>query len=158
VKGRVPFSCSDVRYCAAAWLDEQLSPAESEFMEQHLNCCPECEDFVGALAEQDFSPPNVKLIEQDHFWDTMDQALEEEFLQSNQREQQFSRAALIVYAAALVLSVLWGVHHRQRAIHLERIVDSQQQSLEHWERITQQAESGKKTVQPVKYVPARMEL
>ena len=29
--------CRHVQLCAAAWLDGQLSPAEAEFLEEHLS-------------------------------------------------------------------------------------------------------------------------
>jgi len=158
VKEQLPFSCRDVQACAAAWLDEQLSPAECEFIEEHLRNCPECEDFLQKMAEQEFEPPQLKFVQDDAFWQDMDQALLAEMEQDEKRRTSFPWSMIALYAAALLLTLIWGLQHRQRAIHLEKIVESQQQSLEYWERISQQQEPEDKQIRPVKYVPARMEL
>jgi hypothetical protein len=88
----------------------------------------------------------------------MDQALLAELEQDEKRRTSFPWSMIALYAAALLLTLIWGLQHRQRAIHLEKIVESQQQSLEYWERISQQQEPEDKQIRPVKYVPARMEL
>ena len=56
------FDCQDVRLCAAAWLDGQLSPAESEFMEEHISQCQQCEELIAQMAEQDLKPPKLRII------------------------------------------------------------------------------------------------
>ena len=158
MKEQLPFTCRDVQACAAAWLDEQLSPAECEFIEEHLRNCSECEDFLQQLAEQEFEPPQLKFVQDDAYWQDMDQALLAELEQDEKRRSSIPWPMVFLYAAALLLSVFWGLQHRQRAVHLEKIVESQQQSLEYWEKISQQKTSEDKQVKPVKYVPARMDL
>jgi predicted anti-sigma-YlaC factor YlaD len=158
VKEQLPFTCRDVHVCAAAWLDEQLSPAEYEFIEEHLRNCPECEGYLQKMAEQEFEAPQLKFVQDEAYWQNMDQALLEELEQEEKRRTPIPWSMIALYAAALLLSVLWGVQHRQRASHLEKIVESQQQSLEYWERISQKALKEDEQIKPVKYVPARMEL
>ena len=151
--------CSDVQMCAAAWLDGQLSPAESEFMEEHLSQCPKCEDLLARMSEQRLEPPKLKLIQDDAYWREMDKVLADELsLAQQESKQKINWKVVSLYAAALLLSVLWGVHHRQRAITLEQVVENQQRTLEHLERISAHPESPKTYVVPAKYVPARMEL
>jgi hypothetical protein len=69
---------------------------------------------------------------------------------------------MVLYVAILLLTVLWGWHHRQRAIHLERIVYTQQQTLEQLERIStptlSDKEQGDTMDMKVSYRPAKMEL
>jgi len=161
VKEQLPFTCRDVHLCSAAWLDEQLSPAEYEFIEEHLQSCPACEEFLQKMAEQEFEAPQLKFVQDDAYWQEMDQVLLEEIDKEEKKQSSLPWPMIVLYAAALLLSLIWGLQHRQRAIHLEKIVDSQQQSLEYWERISQQQtpeDTQNKPVKPVKYVPARMEL
>lgn len=158
MKEQLPFTCRDVHVCSAAWLDEQLSPAEYEFIEEHLRNCPECEGYLQKMAEQDFEAPQLKFVQDEVYWQDMDQALLEELEQEEKRRTPIPWSMIALYAAALLLSVLWGVQHRQRAIHLEKIVESQQQTLEYWERISQQTPKEGEQIKPVKYVPVRMEL
>ena len=160
MKERLHFRCVDVQVSAAAWLDGQLSPAEAEFMEEHLQNCSKCEGFIATLAEQDFEAPDIKIAQDDHFWQDMDQILEDEFVLVEKERSNLPWPMLALYAATLLLSLLWGLQHRQRAVHLEKIVENQQHSLEYWEKLSQQnvQKEGEETVRPVKYVPARMEL
>jgi predicted anti-sigma-YlaC factor YlaD len=156
---KMQFQCGDVRMCAAAWLDEQLSPAESEFLEEHLSQCHECEEFLSRLAAQDLHPPKLTLIQDDAYWREMDEVLASELLQAERAARKgFSWRSLLLYVAVLMLSLLWGVHHRQRSVALEQLVESQQRTLEHLERISAQPQSPKTYTVPAKYVPARMEL
>ena len=153
------FQCSDVQVCAAAWLDGQLSPAESEFMEEHLAQCSTCERLIERMAEQDFEPPKLTLIKDDTYWREMDEVLASELLQAERKSnRQISWKILTLYAAALLLCFLWGVHHRQRANTLQQVVESQQKNVEHLERMSAQPEAPKTYVVPAKYVPARMDL
>ena len=153
------FQCSDVLLCAAAWLDGQLSPAESEFMEEHLSQCSKCEELVLRMSEQELEPPQLRLIQDNDYWSEMDDVLATE-LEEAQRisQRKMPWKVLALYAAALLLSVLWGAHHRQRANTLEEMVESQQRTLEHLERISAQPETPKTYMVPTKYVPAKMEL
>jgi predicted anti-sigma-YlaC factor YlaD len=68
VNDHLPLQCSDVKLLAVAWLDEQLSPAESEFMEEHLKNCSECDAFIHSLAQQKFDLPQLNIVENDAYW------------------------------------------------------------------------------------------
>jgi anti-sigma factor RsiW len=153
------FQCSDVQLCAAAWLDGQLSPAESEFMEEHISQCTHCEELLAQMAEQDLEPPKLRLIQDDAYWREMDETLAAELLQAQRNSRRKSSwKGLIFYAAALLLTVLWGVHHRQRVASLEQVIENQQRTIDHFERMSAQPQSPKSYSVPVKYVPSRMEL
>jgi anti-sigma factor RsiW len=153
------FQCSDVHLCAAAWLDGQLSPAESEFMEEHLASCAECTELIAKMNEQLLEPPKLRLIQDDNYWREMDEVLAQELEEAEKKSlRSIPWKVLALYAAVLMLSILWGTHHRQRAITLQQLVERQQRTLEHLERISAQPETPKTYVVPAKYVPARMEL
>ena len=153
------FDCRDVRLCAAAWLDGQLSPAESEFMEEHISQCRQCEELIAQMAEQDLKPPKLRIIQDDEYWREMDETLATELMQAQRASRRkVSWKVLSLYAAALLLTVFWGIHQRHRANALQEIVENQQRTLEQFERMSAQPESPKSYSVPVKYVPSRMDL
>jgi hypothetical protein len=63
---------------------------------------------------------------------------------------------ILFYAAVLLLTIMWGWHHKQRANHLERIVYTQQQTLEQLERVSNPSLTGQNA--KVSYHPTKMEL
>jgi anti-sigma factor RsiW len=153
------FQCSDVYICAAAWLDGQLSPAESEFMEEHLSGCSKCETLIVKMSEQLLTPPKLRLIQDDKYWREMDEVLASELHEAEKMSQRkFPWKMVALYAAVLMLSILWGAHHKQRAVTLEQVVERQQRTLEHLEKLSTHPETPKTYAVPAKYVPARMEL
>jgi hypothetical protein len=150
----LPFHCQDVRVCAAALLDGQLSPAEEQLMEEHLFQCEECSDFLTQLEEQYLQPPHLQIIQDDEYWSEMDSVLQSELDQADQRAvQHLPLKWMLIYAALLLLSILWGSYEHQKAEQLEYVVQTQQQTLE---RLTQQAQQNPNKA--VLYVPAKMEL
>ena len=157
------FTCRDVNLCAAAFLDAQLSPSEEEMVEEHLGRCDSCADMIDAMDTQRLKPPRLQLLQENDYWEEMDAVLQAE-LDRAELEQQptFSKQSIMLYAAMLLLTVLWGWHHRQRAIHLERIVYTQQQTLEQLERVSTPSaydkEQGEHVDVKVSYRPAKMEL
>lgn len=159
----LPFTCRDVELCAAAYLDAQLSPAEEEMVEEHLERCDACADMIDAMAAQRLKPPRLQLLQENDYWEEMDAVLQAELDRAELKQQpKFSKQSFVLYAAILLLTVLWGWHHRQRAIHLERIVYTQQQTLEQLERVSTPSlhdrGKGENVDVKVSYRPAKMEL
>lgn len=166
----LPFSCRDIEVCAAALLDEQLSPAEEEMVEEHLNHCDACADMIDAMDAQRLKPPRLQILQDNDYWEEMDAVLQAELDRAEVEPPKISRNMLFIYAAALLLTLVWGWYHRQRAIHLERIVYTQQQTLEQLERVSTPRSTPRTypydTVQgqdnavdvKVSYRPAKMEL
>ncbi len=159
----LPFTCRDVELCAAAYLDAQLSPAEEEMVEEHLERCDACADMIDAMAAQRLKPPRLQLLQENDYWEEMDAVLQAELDRAEiEQQSKFSKQSIVLYAAILLLTVLWGWHHRQRAIHLERIVYTQQQTLEQLERVStpglHDKGQGENVDVKVSYRPAKMEL
>lgn len=166
----LPFSCRDIEVCAAALLDEQLSPAEEEMVEEHLNHCDACADMIDAMDAQRLKPPRLQILQDNDYWEEMDAVLQAELDRAEVEPPKISKNMLFIYAAALLLTLVWGWYHRQRAIHLERIVYTQQQTLEQLERVSTPRSTPRTypydTVQgrdntvdvKVSYRPAKMEL
>ena len=159
----LPFTCRDVELCAAAYLDAQLSPAEEEMVEEHLERCDACAEMIDAMDAQRLKPPRLQLLQENDYWEEMDAVLQEELDRAELEQQpKISKQSMVIYAAILILTVLWGWHHRQRAIHLERIVYTQQQTLEQLERVSTPSlhdkGQGENVDVKVSYRPAKMEL
>lgn len=153
----LPFTCRDVESCAAALLDGQLSPGEEELVGEHLEQCCACAELIDAMEGQRLIPPRIQLIEETEYWDDMDAVLQAELDRAElEKRPVLSKQLIFVYAAVLLLSLIWGWHQRQRANHLERIVYTQQQTLEQLERLS--TSSSHETKAKVSYTPAKMEL
>ena len=153
----LPFTCREVEACAAALLDAQLSPSEEEMVEEHLERCDSCADLVDAMDAQRIKPPRIQLIQQNDYWEEMDAVLQSELDRAETDAQSpVSKQMMVFYAAVLLLSVMWGWHHKQRANHLERIVYTQQQTLEQLERVSNPSLAGQNA--NASYRPAKMEL
>ena len=151
--------CRDVQLCAAAWLDGQLSPAEAEFLEEHLSQCPSCEEMLNRMSEQPLSPPTLQVVQNDTYWRKMDEALALELSNAQKsNDKQTSWKNKGIYAAALLLMFFWGLHQQQRASDLQQMVEQQQRTLDHLERLATQPETPKTYAVPAKYVPAHLEL
>jgi hypothetical protein len=158
----LPFTCRDVEICAAALLDGQLSPAEEEMVGDHLEHCDACAGLIDALETQRLKPPRIKLIQDNDYWEEMDVVLQSELDRAEQEQQGIPPKTILLYAAILLLSLAWGWHQRQRAEHLERIVYTQQQTLEQLERISVPSTKGALVETSEKahtsYKPAKLEL
>ena len=76
----LPFSCHDVELCAAALLDGQLSPAEEQLVEEHLESCESCCDLIDALGEQQLGPPRLQIIQNQDYWDEIFESVNMDFL------------------------------------------------------------------------------
>lgn len=153
----LPFTCREVEACAAALLDEQLSPAEEEMVEEHLERCDTCADLIDAMDAQRIKPPRIQLIQENDYWEDMDAVLQSELDRADANSQSpVSKQMILFYAAVLLLTIMWGWHHKQRANHLERIVYTQQQTLEQLERVSNPSLTGQNA--KVSYHPTKMEL
>ena len=121
--------CNDVADRIAAWVDQQLAPAECELLEAHLDRCAACKQLAASIAKQDLSPPRPTI--QPPNWSRMDEALSAEMLQRDKRIKtpwhrrpyRISLKAGLTYAAALALAVSWGLHTHQQ------LEDSQQETI-----------------------------
>jgi hypothetical protein len=158
VKNHLPFTCHDIQSCAVALLDEQLSPAEVEMVEEHLQHCQPCAELVDSLDEQRLHPPNLQIIQDEAYWEEMDSVLQAE-LESAERpkESRVTPIQMIFYAAALLCTFIWGWYHRERASHLEKVVYTQQQTLEQLERVSVPITPNLRKNRPT-YIPARVDL
>jgi predicted anti-sigma-YlaC factor YlaD len=144
-------------------LDAQLSPSEEEMVEEHLERCDICAEMIDAMDSQRLKPPRLQLLQENDYWQEMDAVLQSELDRAELEQQpKLSKQSMMLYAAILFLTVLWGWHHRQRAIHLERIVYTQQQTLDQLERVstpsTYSKDRGENVDINVSYRPAKMEL
>jgi anti-sigma factor RsiW len=144
-------------------LDAQLSPSEEEMVEEHLERCDICAEMIDAMDSQRLKPPRLQLLQENDYWQEMDAVLQSELDRAELEQQpKLSKQSMMLYAAILFLTVLWGWHHRQRAIHLERIVYTQQQTLDQLERVstpsTYSKDRGENVDVNVSYRPAKMEL
>ena len=115
MNGNWTIDCADIHSLAAAWLDEQLSAAQRELFEAHLEQCSSCETFVSRLAEQSFAPPVIELNRAQDYWADMDSALVEELdrmesvrEQGSENRARVNQLLLFTLAAALLLSFVWG--------------------------------------------------
>ena len=152
----VPFHCQDIRICAAALLDGQLSPAEEQLMEEHLFECDACAEFLGQLEEQKIQPPRLQIIQDDEYWSQMDAVLQAELDKAERKSPKPSIKWFIAYAVVLILSLIWGNYEHQRVKQLEYVVQTQQRTLENLAQQVQQAQQNPS--KSVVYVPAKMEL
>ena len=104
----LPFSCNDVELCAAALLDGQLSPAEEQLVEEHLETCEACCDLINVLSEQQLEPPRLQIIQTQDYWDEMDAVLQEELERAEESTAMvISWPQIALYAAVLIVTVLW---------------------------------------------------
>ena len=67
--------CEVVREKAAAWLEEELSPAETDMIAEHLDRCEQCVAFVHSLEQIDLTPPKLRFTTSDDYWQSMDKVL-----------------------------------------------------------------------------------
>ena len=160
--------CADIHTLAAAWLDEQLSPAEQELFETHLESCAACQKFIERLSLQTIAPPVIELSRAHDYWQQMDAALVDELDRLEQEQQVVNatgvtphRATVFALVAVLMLSFLWGISEHRRAVSLEQQVLHQAQTIEHYERLS--AQPSKSSTPPrarssKRYVPARLDL
>ncbi len=160
-------NCTEVTERIAAFLDGQVSPAESEHIAEHLERCTLCHQLCDALMRQDFEPLSQEekdaVCGSGGFWDSMDASLESELASMQPDESARSRrtggvplSMGLAYAAALLLAVAWGYQHMQRADHAEATAKELQQLLEQERRLAAEPEVVPQVpYRPVSYTPRR---
>ena len=136
--------CRTVRDRIAAWEDQELSPGETSQMREHLEHCSECMAFSQRIREQsrwlaDLPPPALPELNEPDFWKSMDDRLSRELDQMQQiplagnqedvivwRRRRFSvpLPAVVAYAAALILAVLWGLDRTDETVMVQANSDS----------------------------------
>lgn len=90
-------NCWRTRQLMAAYLDGELSPAETELIADHVRICPECaelRDRIAAIPALDL--PRLDPEAEDEIWSRMDDALEAAWQRHERGEEQggSGRAAL----------------------------------------------------------------
>jgi len=113
-------------------MDQELSPGESSQVEAHLGHCSDCtglqQRFEAQASQLAVLPPDKARSADPRFWDRMDATLTDELDQFEtvygrpgepeswkRRRVSISMAAVLVYAAALLLAVWWGWSHSEPA-------------------------------------------
>ena len=97
----LPFTCRDVEICAAALLDAQLSPAEEEMVEEHLQHCDACAEMIDAMAAQRLKPPRLQLLQENDYWEEMDAVLQAELDKAELEQPKISKQSMVLYVAIL---------------------------------------------------------
>ena len=85
----LPFTCRDVEICAAALLDAQLSPAEEEMVEEHLEHCDACAQMIDAMDAQRLKPPRLQILQENDYWEEMDAVLQANWTKPNWSNRRF---------------------------------------------------------------------
>jgi anti-sigma factor RsiW len=121
--------CRQVNERTAPYLDGELAPGEGQQVEEHLTRCPACAALVEALAAQPLGPARPPEAIDETTWGAMDRVLARELDRKGaaggrprfwQREFAVRGSTAFGYAAALALSILWGVHSHREAAAVER--------------------------------------
>ena len=86
----LPFTCRDVEVCAAALLDAQLSPAEEEMVEEHLEHCDACAEMIDAMDAQRLKLSRLQIMLQENdYWEEMDAVLQAGWTKPNWSNRRF---------------------------------------------------------------------
>lgn len=142
--------CQDIAERVAPWLDQQLSPGETELMERHLDGCAACRDRIERVAEQRFERPRLALIEAPGFWEAMDGRIagEHERLLDERaaagpssapwwkREVRLSRASIAAAAALALTMAGLSTWQAARVVQADAALASVQQELERERRLS----------------------
>ena len=131
--------CEIVRDRSAAWLDDELSAAETAVIAEHLEKCPECSALYEKLAQMDLRPPKLRLLPTDNYWSAMDNELSKAMEESSSPPQRVLPVwQVFALAAVLALAVLWGYQQNLQIVELERVIHNQQKDIERMQRISAQ--------------------
>jgi anti-sigma factor RsiW len=115
--------CRTAEDLMAGLIDDELSPGHHALLEEHLQHCHTCAGLLSQLAAQPLTPPPMPPMGDD-FWEKMNQVLVDE-IEQTQLDPVAAQAAppalrwrpspaLIVYAAALMLALGWGLYSNQQ--------------------------------------------
>lgn len=166
--------CASVNTRIAAFLDGELSSAESERFASHIESCSSCMQLVVRMEEQVFTPLNrdarEAICNRDAFWDDMESVLGTHLDQMVLAKTApsgpwFSRRVslpvpmIAAYAAAMLLAVVWGWQQQDRASSAELASEHLGQQLESERRLAAQPPALKapatETFKAVNYTPER---
>ncbi|MDP6932268.1 MAG: zf-HC2 domain-containing protein [Myxococcota bacterium] len=121
------WDCSKIAERVAPYLDDQLAPADKELFSRHVAECDWCSELVAMHESLDLEPLLPEgLTAEEGFWDRLDEVLapELEAYEEDQhsllvgvfgKEWTLSTRAVLLYAAALLLTCAWGVYGHQKA-------------------------------------------
>ncbi|MEL6344212.1 MAG: zf-HC2 domain-containing protein [Myxococcota bacterium] len=138
--------CQSVSDRIAGWVDDQLSPGERELVDDHLSRCESCRAMADAMRQMTLTPPAPPALP-DGFWDRMDGTLSDEMDRVAQlpppaptiprtpllkRQLTISVPALMALAAAVLLSISFGVYGQLKSAEAERMLT---QTIQHHERL-----------------------
>ncbi len=90
-------NCWRTRQLLAAYLDGELSPAETELISEHVQACPECSelrDRIAAIPPLDL--PRLDSEAEDEIWSRMDDALEIAWQKHERGEEQGGTGAAVL--------------------------------------------------------------
>ena len=164
--------CVFVSTRMAAFLDGELAPAEVEQFTLHIERCDDCAQIVIQMEAQRFMPltahEKTAICGSSEFWADMDVCLSEELEQIgtkgvnvtpwHRRQVGLPAPMVVMYAAAMLLAVAWGMQQQERAQLAEGSAEHLGKQLEQERRIVVQpasgdTSSGSSRYKVVNYVP-----
>ena len=165
--------CVVVSTRMAAFLDGELAPAEAEQFTLHIERCDSCAQVVIQMEAQRFMPlsahEKTAICGVSEFWASMDSSLTEELNQMAsptggnrtpwyERQVGLPAPMAVMYAAAMLLAVAWGMQQQERAQLAEGSAEHLGKQLEQERRIVVQpasgdTSSGSSRYKVVNYVP-----
>ena len=147
--------CTLVPDRVAPYLDGEMAPSELTLFEAHIDRCPTCAALLEQVAEATpVPPPRRPETADDAFWATMDASLATEIAArpvAAPSPRRVRPAALIAYAAGLLLALGWGFYNLHRAEHAEEQVQLLVQQIERQDRLASESVSapGRSVYRPV---------
>ncbi len=164
--------CSKARTRIVPWLDGELSPADSEVLEQHVADCKKCSEYMELMGKTNPSKtaPTHEPLPEAH-WSSMHQSVMAAFDDHDIQERQRiasawlppiprHQAAAIAYAAILVLALSWGWSNHKAAVEANVARDSALEQLERYQQVVAEQQPlaplpQLPQVRPAAYVPYR---
>ena len=136
--------CVVVQSRVAAFIDGELAPAEAEQFTQHIERCTVCAQIVIRMEAQKFMPLSARekqaVCGTADFWASMDSGLLDELNQVGAsrdratpwygRRVGLPAPMVVMYAAAMLLAIAWGVQQQERAELAEGSVEHLGKQLE----------------------------
>jgi anti-sigma factor RsiW len=164
--------CSQVLVRIVAWLDGELSAADSEAMQQHVDACPPCGDHRGLMERtrpnaEGTAPPVLSQEDWAPMHDAVMEAADAQDLADRRRAAGLwvapmprDRVVAMAYAAALLLALGWGWVNQQEAQKARLARDSALQELLRYQQVVAEQQPLRPLptlpqVRPAAYVPFR---
>ena len=162
--------CRRIQRLIVAFLDEELSPSQTETVRLHLEKCPTCTDQAALLGRtrpnpQKIAPPSIE----SGFWSPMETRLLTEIALQEERGLtaptsqgwRVGPTVMLSYAALLLLAIGWGLASVQSAADAEDSRDAALRQLEVYQQIMVDEAAVVPTLNPIpralpaSYVPYR---